>query len=64
MNKNRRTRSFVLNISAEQHAALTRLSRERDTTIQALVASGITGITGVPDTMGRHRRHRGNANGG
>jgi len=49
-----------LKIGKGQHAALKKLSRERNQSVQSLIASGIAAVTGVPDDINRypHRSRR------
>jgi hypothetical protein len=47
-----------LKITQAQHAALKKLSEERDMTVQAVIRTGIAAVTGVPDEIRRDRRYR------
>lgn len=51
-------RRINLKLSRDQHAALVKLSKDRDVTVQGLIRSGITAVTGVPDEIRRDRRYR------
>jgi hypothetical protein len=52
------THRINLKLTDEQHVALERLSKERDTTVQHLIRSGIAAVTGVPDEIRKARRYR------
>ena len=42
-------------LSQEQHAALKRMARERNVSVQSLIRNGVVAMTGVRDTV-RYRR--------
>jgi hypothetical protein len=51
---------FNLRLTADQHAALVRISQERDVTVSSLIRGAVAAVTGVPDEIESHRHYRRN----